>query len=157
MAMIPVNPTSLWHPVLAGNDSESDDDFAMSEVSCFTCQGISSSHWANPQGDALQGIIPHSVHLAEVWSQGLGWSGCSRWPSGGSQGHGSCSTICWIFGRKGRPPRRMMFPSCWQIFSFGLGHCRVNGQNKNSVFEDSSGLWVSSSAFLSFKLLLARL
>ena len=50
----------------------------------LTCHGISSSHWAKPRFDALEGIIPHSGHQADTWPQGPDWWGHSAWPLGRS-------------------------------------------------------------------------
>ena len=94
----------------------------------LTCYGTSSSHWAKPQGDALQGIIPHSGDPAEVWSQCPDWSDRGAWPLvKGSQGYDSCSM-------------RMMFFSCWQTLFFWVG--KLSGQKTQLKFSFQRLLWV---------------
>ena len=114
----------------------------------LTCYGTSSSHWAKPQGDALQGIIPHSGDRQKCGVKAQ--IGQTVVPGHLLKGPRAMTVAQWgwCFSAVGRP------------FSFGLGVCRVKKHNSNSVSKDSFGSfndWVLNLTFLSFILLLARL
>ena len=127
VSMMPVKPAGLWYPILAGNAFDSDDDFPLSEVFGLHAMAHLLSHWAKPQGDALQGIIPHSSNQAEVWRQGPDWSDRGAWPLvKGSQGYGTCSGVLGTFWK---PPFQNPFWEPFSEFFYCKTHSKPPSQN----------------------------